>query len=97
MEACVAYGIEEGVNVTIFPSEIFTRFEIASSKAKVALNAAGIFCKSSRSWLQGELTTHLVPFCTTEPRIKGSFRGLASIYSEVIKICQSENSQIAEE
>ena len=49
MEACVAYGIEEGVNVTVFPSETFTRFEIASSKAKVALNAAEIFGKSSRS------------------------------------------------
>ena len=68
MEGCIAYGIEDGVNIKAFPPEVFLRFDNASAKAKIALSAAGTF----------------LPFCYSEPRLKGPFSGLGKIYTEIL-------------
>ncbi|KAL8859630.1 MAG: hypothetical protein Q9178_004029 [Gyalolechia marmorata] len=68
METCVAAGIEEEVNLDVYNPKTLERFERASKKANGALTAA---------------ETSL-PFCSIEPRIKGSFEGLAEIYSEIL-------------
>ncbi|KAL8668665.1 MAG: hypothetical protein Q9168_006719 [Polycauliona sp. 1 TL-2023] len=68
MEACIAAGIEEGVNLDVYNPKALGRFERASEKAKIALAAAETF----------------LPFCSIEPRIKGSFESLALIYSEIL-------------
>lgn len=47
MEGCVAYGIEEGINLDVYAPEIAIRFERASTKAKGALTAAETFCEST--------------------------------------------------
>lgn len=84
MEKCIAYGIEEGKKIDVFAQANYERFERASGKANGALAAAETF----RRW--ESLTTAIpslldspVPLCSKEPRIKGSFEGLALIYSEV--------------
>ncbi|KAL8638025.1 MAG: hypothetical protein Q9228_004783 [Teloschistes exilis] len=68
METCVAVGIEEGINLDIYDPRALERFEHASGKANSALTAAETF----------------LPFCNNEPRIKGSFEGLAAIYKEIL-------------
>lgn len=68
MEKCIAAGIEQGVKIDVFASASMVRFENACGKANTALNAAATF----------------LPFCSNEPRIKGSFEGLALIYSEIL-------------
>ena len=68
MEKCIASGIEEGSKLDLFSAEILSRFESATSKANTALTAAETF----------------LPFCSNEPRIKGSFQGLALIYGEIL-------------
>ena len=68
MEKCIASGIEKGTNLDLFSVIVYERFEKASSKANTALTAAETF----------------LPFCSVEPRIKGSFKGLALIYSEIL-------------
>ncbi|KAI9808428.1 MAG: hypothetical protein M1827_007247 [Pycnora praestabilis] len=68
MEGCVAFGIEDEVNVNVYSETVMKRFERASGKAKGALAAAETF----------------LPFCKNEPRLKGSFEGLALIYGEVL-------------
>ena len=45
MEGCIAFGIEEGTNVSAFPPEVFGRFDQASGRAKTALGAAETFRK----------------------------------------------------
>lgn len=68
MEKCIAAGIESGVKIDVYAAENFLRFEHASGKANTALSAAETF----------------LPFCSKEPRIKGSFEGLALIYDEIL-------------
>ena len=68
MEKCLASGIEEGSKFDAFSVETYERFEQASTKANTALTAAETF----------------LPFCSVEPRIKGSFKGLALIYGEIL-------------
>jgi Putative ER transporter, 6TM, N-terminal/Fusaric acid resistance protein-like len=68
MEACLACGIESETNVDVRSPEITERFESAKTKAQSALTAAETF----------------LPFCTQEPRLKGSFAGLALVYTEIL-------------
>lgn len=70
MEACLAYGIETEVNVDVHSAEVTARFERAKSKAQGALTAAETF----------------LPFCANEPRLKGSFKGLALVYAEILYV-----------
>ena len=70
MERCIAAGIESGRKIDIFAEENFLRFEHASGKANNALEAAETF----------------LPFCSKEPRIKGSFEGLALIHGEILYV-----------
>lgn len=45
MEKCVAFGIEEEVDLDVYPPHVLKHFERASSKAKTALSAAETFCE----------------------------------------------------
>jgi uncharacterized membrane protein YgaE (UPF0421/DUF939 family) len=70
MEACVAYGIESETNVDVHSPKTIERFESAKAKAQSALSAAETF----------------LPFCSQEPRLKGSFAGLALVYTEILYV-----------
>lgn len=74
MEACLAYGVESESNVCNVQSiEVSSRFDEAQAKAQGALAAAETF----------------LPFCGQEPRLKGSFEGLALIYTEILYVLHS--------
>jgi hypothetical protein len=68
MEACMAYGIESETNVDVHTADVSERFEAAKAKAQAALAAAETF----------------LPFTSQEPRLKGSFAGLALVYKEIL-------------
>jgi hypothetical protein len=70
MEGCLAYGIETEANVDVHSQGVTQRFEHAKGKAQGALTAAETF----------------LPFCANEPRIKGSFKGLALVYAEILYV-----------
>lgn len=70
MEACLACGIETEANVDVHAPDISERFERARDKAQSALTAAETF----------------LPFCSKEPRLKGSFAGLALVYKEILYV-----------
>ncbi|KAG9249248.1 hypothetical protein BJ878DRAFT_484482 [Calycina marina] len=70
MEACLAYGIETEVNVDVHSKKVMDRFKRAKAKAEGALTAAETF----------------LPFCTHEPRLKGSFEGISLIYAEILYV-----------
>ncbi|TAQ90015.1 hypothetical protein B7494_g1642 [Chlorociboria aeruginascens] len=70
MEACLAYGVETETNVNVHTRAVSERFEHAKGKAQAALRAAETF----------------LPFCASEPRLKGSFKGLALIYGEILYV-----------
>ena len=68
MERYIAAGIEKGAKIDVYAATNVARFETANAKANTALSAAETF----------------LPFCSKEPRIKGSFEGLALIYTEIL-------------
>ncbi|KAH8659222.1 hypothetical protein BGZ60DRAFT_382357 [Tricladium varicosporioides] len=70
MESCLAYGIESETNLIVQSQAVAARFESARGKAEGALAAAETF----------------LPFCSSEPRIKGSFKGLALVYGEILYV-----------
>lgn len=70
MEACLAFGIETETNVDVHSAEVQARFDREKGKAQGALTAAETF----------------LPFCANEPRLKGSFRGLALVYAEILYV-----------
>ena len=70
MEGCLAYGIETEANVDVHSKAVSERFHRAKGKADGALEAAETF----------------LPFCANEPRLKGSFRGLALVYAEILYV-----------
>jgi hypothetical protein len=70
MEGCLAYGIETEVNVNVHSRAVSERFARAKAKAEGALAAAETF----------------LPFCANEPRLKGSFKGLALVYAEILYV-----------
>ncbi|KAI1481990.1 hypothetical protein F4774DRAFT_350989 [Daldinia eschscholtzii] len=70
MEASIAVGIDSPRNIDIKSSALNENFKDAKEKAEQALAAARTF----------------LPFCLTEPRIKGSFNGQALIYGEMIYV-----------
>lgn len=70
MEGCLAYGIESEVNVDVHSKAVSERFDTAKGRAEGALEAAETF----------------LPFCANEPRLKGSFKGLALVYAEILYV-----------
>ncbi|KAI1377619.1 hypothetical protein F4677DRAFT_42755 [Hypoxylon crocopeplum] len=67
MEGSVAVGVDSAKNIDIKSNSLNESFKDAKEKAEQALTAARTF----------------LPFCLTEPRIKGSFKGQALIYGEM--------------
>lgn len=70
LEGCLAYGIESETNVDVHSKAVTERFSRAKGKAEGALAAAETF----------------LPFCANEPRLKGSFKGLALVYAEILYV-----------
>ncbi|ORY62904.1 uncharacterized protein BCR38DRAFT_458185 [Pseudomassariella vexata] len=70
MEASVAVGIDSPKTFDINSYIVHTSFIHAKEKAEAALGAARTFA----------------PFTLTEPRLKGSFKGQALIYNEIIYV-----------
>lgn len=70
MEGSVAVGIDSPRNIDIKSSALNESFKDAREKAEQALAAARTF----------------LPFCLTEPRIKGSFKEQALVYNEMIYV-----------
>ncbi|KAI2620062.1 hypothetical protein GGR54DRAFT_639832 [Hypoxylon sp. NC1633] len=70
MEGSVAVGIDSPRNIDIKSNSLTESFTDAKEKAEQALSAARTF----------------LPFCSTEPRMKGSFKGQALIYGEMIYV-----------
>ncbi|KAI4869646.1 hypothetical protein F4820DRAFT_406436 [Hypoxylon rubiginosum] len=70
MEGAIAIGIDSPQDVDINSNALNESFKDAKEKAEQALTAARTF----------------LPFCLTEPRIKGSFKGQALIYGEMIYV-----------
>lgn len=70
MEGCLAHGIESETNVDVKSASVTQRFDHARGKAQGALTAAETF----------------LPFCANEPRLKGSFKGLALVYAEILYV-----------
>lgn len=70
MQGTLAVGIDGPEKPNFRSDALHARFDHARNKAQGALAAAETF----------------LPFCLTEPRIKGSFKPLAPIYKEVIYV-----------
>ncbi|ROT40724.1 hypothetical protein SODALDRAFT_272691 [Sodiomyces alkalinus F11] len=70
MQTAVAVGVDKARAPDIRNQKLLRRFERARGKAQGALAAAETF----------------LPFCLTEPRLKGSFRHLHPIYREMIYV-----------
>ncbi|KJZ79878.1 hypothetical protein HIM_00592 [Hirsutella minnesotensis 3608] len=70
MQAVLAVEIDEPKRPDIRSQAYHARFNHARDKAQLALTAAEAF----------------LPFCLSEPRLKGSFKPLAPIYDEIIYV-----------
>ncbi|KAH7031257.1 uncharacterized protein B0I36DRAFT_242604 [Microdochium trichocladiopsis] len=70
MENSIAVGIDSPINIDVRNHAHNTNFSDAKGKADQALAAARTF----------------LPFCLTEPRLKGSFTGQTIIYGEMIYV-----------
>ncbi|OIW28439.1 hypothetical protein CONLIGDRAFT_661844 [Coniochaeta ligniaria NRRL 30616] len=74
MQGIIATGSESPSKVTaaLRSARLNARFASANQKAQSSLSAADTF----------------LPFCLSEPRLKGSFRSLEPIYKEIIYVLQ---------
>ncbi|KPM38890.1 hypothetical protein AK830_g7667 [Neonectria ditissima] len=70
MQSAMAVGIDCPDKPDFRAPALHKRFNLARAKARGALAAAETF----------------LPFCSTEPRLKGSFKPLAPIYQEIIYV-----------
>ncbi|KAG6011522.1 hypothetical protein E4U54_008042 [Claviceps lovelessii] len=72
MQAAIAVGIDDPHRPNFRSQKLFGRFSHCRDKAQASLGAAAT----------------ILPFCLTEPRLKGSFRTLAPTYKQIIYILQ---------
>lgn len=70
MQAAVAVGIDHPEKPNFRSKELYARFHRARNQAQSSLNDAEQY----------------LPFCLAEPRLKGSFKPLAPIYTEIIYV-----------
>ncbi len=70
MQLAVAAGVDGPVKVDLQDTRLNSHFAHAKGKAQTALRAAETF----------------LPFCLSEPRLRGSFRALEPIYREIIYV-----------
>lgn len=70
MQAVIAVGIDHPERPNFRSPKLYTRFKRAREKSQCCLTAAEAY----------------LPSCLTEPRLKGSFKPLAPIYSEIIYV-----------
>ncbi|KAM0563234.1 hypothetical protein ACHAPJ_000952 [Fusarium lateritium] len=70
MQAAMAVGLDSPIKPDFRDPGLHKRFNHARTKARGALTAAETF----------------LPFCSTEPRLKGSFRPLEPIYKEIVYV-----------
>lgn len=70
MQTAIALGVDNPSAMDLRSLKVQHRFERSRAKAVAALTAAETF----------------LPFCLTEPRLKGSFRPLHPVYREIIYV-----------
>ncbi|KAJ2904372.1 hypothetical protein MKZ38_008157 [Zalerion maritima] len=70
MQAAIAVGVDDPRNMDLHSPLLYNRFRDAKDKAQSALAAAETF----------------LPFCLSEPRLKGSFKMIAPVYREIIYV-----------
>ncbi|KAF7546501.1 hypothetical protein G7Z17_g8385 [Cylindrodendrum hubeiense] len=70
MQSAMAVGIDYPEKLDLRAPALHKRFNHARAKARGALAAAETF----------------LPFCSSEPRLKGSFKPLAPIYQEIVYV-----------
>lgn len=70
MQAAIAVGVDDPQKLDLYSPFIYSRFREAKTKAQAALSAADTF----------------LPFCLSEPRLKGSFASIAPVYKEIIYV-----------
>ncbi|KAI9902714.1 hypothetical protein N3K66_002066 [Trichothecium roseum] len=70
MQAAIAVGTDGPGRTNFRSSEVNRRFARARDKAQRALSAAETF----------------LPFCSSEPRLKGSFKPLEPVYREIVYV-----------
>ncbi|KAF5019611.1 hypothetical protein F66182_8377 [Fusarium sp. NRRL 66182] len=70
MQAAMAVGLDSPIKPDFRDPGLHKRFAYAKAKARGALAAAETF----------------LPFCSTEPRLKGSFKPLEPIYREIVYV-----------
>lgn len=68
MQSFLAVGVDSPCNILLDSPVLYKRFNTARSRAEAALGAAQTF----------------LPFCLSEPRLKGDFKALVPVYSEII-------------
>lgn len=70
MQTAIAVGVDNPSAMDLHSLKVQRQFERSRAKAMAALTAAETF----------------LPFCLTEPRLKGSFRPLHPVYREIIYV-----------
>lgn len=68
MQGALAIGVDAPCNLLVNSPELQKQFTSARDRAQAALGAAQTF----------------LPFCLSEPRLKGDFKALVPVYSEII-------------
>ncbi|SPN99664.1 related to Lactobacillus putative histidine protein kinase SppK [Cephalotrichum gorgonifer] len=68
MQGAIAIGIDSPTKVCMHSPRLYKRFTSSRDKAQGALTAATTF----------------LPFCLSEPRLKGDFKALVPVYREII-------------
>jgi hypothetical protein len=70
MQYVLSTGVDSPIRINLGDERINKAFEMARKKAEAALTAAETF----------------LPFCLSEPRLKGSFRDLQPVYKEILYV-----------
>lgn len=72
MQGAVAIGVDSPSNLIVHSPALYKGFRSSRNRAQAALGAAKTF----------------LPFCLSEPRLKGDFKALVPVYSEIIFVLQ---------
>lgn len=72
MQGALAIGVDAPSNLVVHSPALYKGFRSSRNRAQAALGAAQTF----------------LPFCLSEPRLKGDFKALVPVYSEIIFVLQ---------
>ena len=72
MQGALAIGVDSPSNLVVHSPALYKGFRSSRNRAQAALGAAQTF----------------LPFCLSEPRLKGDFKALVPVYNEIIFVLQ---------